>query len=88
VTRPAPVWHGSERALIELTRSITHHCTCPPRPAGPAICGAHRLLLDQRALDGLLFARRLLPRLRAEERGWMALRGRADRGAGGTAAQA
>jgi hypothetical protein len=92
VTPPTPpdraVWHGSDRAFIELTRSIAQHCTCPRPGSGRPICGAHRLLLDQRALDGLLFVRRLLPRLRAEEQSWTVLRWRSAQGSSATRAPA
>ena len=61
-------WHGTPVEMEQLTTAVGGHCTCPPTigPSGP--CAAHRLLFeDQRVLDGLLFARHIADRLRAEE---------------------
>src|SRR5919199_3989557 len=67
----APIaWNGSQAEFFELCEAIAHSCTCvvtasrlDHRP-----CAAHRMLAqDQRALNGLLFARRIAERLRREE---------------------
>jgi hypothetical protein len=57
-------WHGSATAGRRLVRAIRRYCNC--HPSSP-LCAAHAVILDQRALDGLLFARYLAPRLRAQE---------------------
>ena len=70
-------WHGTEDEAIALLRAFDRVCTqqrgggecCTfgPRRERLQTCAAHRLLMDQRALDGLLWMRRMAPRLRAEE---------------------
>lgn len=59
----ASVWHGTAAQAVALTTAIAHHCTCKP----PETCAAHRAMLDQRFIDGVLWARWLLPRLKREE---------------------
>jgi hypothetical protein len=64
------MWHGSTDEYSELLGAIGRHCTCSLGPTGQpsAICAAHHMLgADQRALDGLLFARRMRSRLKCEE---------------------
>jgi hypothetical protein len=63
-------WHATPRERRDLLRAITHNCTCEFGPMGTRItcCSAHRMLVeDQRALNGLLFGRRMAERLRREE---------------------
>jgi hypothetical protein len=62
-------WHGTQEEMSALIASIERYCDCESRPEGmqQSTCAAHRLLLEQRQLDGLLFARRLAPRLSEEE---------------------
>jgi hypothetical protein len=59
------IWHGSAEDVFALTVAISHNCDCHP----PTSCAAHRAMLDQRFLDGVIFARYLSERLLAEEFG-------------------
>jgi hypothetical protein len=59
----AAVFRGDATAMRALMAAVEHNCTCDRG----GICPAHRALLDQRWLDGLLFARWLHERLLAEE---------------------
>jgi hypothetical protein len=71
------VWHGTEEEATALLRAFDRACTenrdedecCTFGSRGERVrtCAAHRTLLDQRALDGLLWMRRIARRLRAEE---------------------
>ena len=63
------LWHGSLKETTELLRAIDANCACKRGVAGELLepCGAHRLLGDQRQLDGLLFMRALAERLLREE---------------------
>jgi hypothetical protein len=57
----------------DLAAAIAHNCACHTDGARLVRCASHLLALgatpaDRRALEGLLYVRRvLLPRLRAEE---------------------
>jgi len=53
------VWHGSREDAVALEIAIRHNCAC--QSGSP--CGAHAAMLDQRWLDGLLFARYLRAQL-------------------------
>lgn len=68
---PRPtIWHGSEAQAIELLRAIAHHCSCAFSATGERLgsCSVHTMLAyDQRALDGLLFARHMSSRWSNEE---------------------
>jgi hypothetical protein len=67
---PTLTWHGTEQEGAELLQAIGRNCTCRVQrdPRRVECCASHRLLIgSQRILDGLLFARRVAPRLRAEE---------------------
>jgi hypothetical protein len=64
------IWHGSEAETVELLRAIAHNCSCEFTSTGEqrGCCSAHTMLAhDQRALDGLLFARRMVTQWRSEE---------------------
>ena len=64
------MWHGSTDEYSELLSAIGRHCTCSLGPTGErsATCAPHHMLrAEQRALDGLLFARRMRSRLQREE---------------------
>ncbi|HEY3060340.1 MAG TPA: hypothetical protein VGL99_15375 [Chloroflexota bacterium] len=64
------VFHGTEQETSYLLRAIERNCNCRRALTGQLaeMCGAHRMLLDdQRALNGLLFARRIADRLISEE---------------------
>jgi len=66
------VWRGNREQMLDLLAAVARHCTCAVDAHGVrhSSCAAHRLLVeDQRALDGLLFARWLGGRLRREEHG-------------------
>jgi hypothetical protein len=60
------IFHGSQEQSYELSVAIKHNCTC----GTSRVCGPHQAILEQRFLDGLLFARYLLRRqLQGEEEG-------------------
>src|SRR3954453_13777139 len=64
------VWHGTQQESFDLVNAIARNCTCEFGLMGVrlATCAPHRMLTeDQRALNGLLFARRMADRLRREE---------------------
>ena|SRR5438105_1725460 len=64
------VWHGTQQESFDLVNAIARNCTCEFGLMGVrlATCAPHRMLTeDQRALNGLLFARRMAERLRHEE---------------------
>jgi hypothetical protein len=62
------VWHGPPDEWQLLTRSIERHCACERLAyRSTPVCASHRLLGDQAALDRLVFARGIAPRLRREE---------------------
>ena len=64
------VWHGTQQESFDLVNAIARNCTCEFGLMGVRLvtCAPHRMLTeDQRALNGLLFARRMHDRLRREE---------------------
>ena len=63
------VWHGTQRECLELLYAVQRHCKCRVQnDRRRGACAAHAMLAhDQRAVDGLLFMRRLAQRLLAEE---------------------
>ena len=66
---PRTVWHGTRQESLELLHAVRKYCTCDVE-AGRMVttCAAHAMLAhDQRAVDGLLFMRRMAERLLAEE---------------------
>lgn len=63
---PVPIFHGSLAESYQLEAAVQHNCACAGGQ-GPAGCGAHRAILDQRFIDGVLFARYLADQLRHEE---------------------
>ena len=63
-------WHGTHNERLDLLRAIAHNCECDVDDMGVQLeaCASHRLLIsDQRALDGLLFGRRIANRLKRQE---------------------
>jgi hypothetical protein len=63
-------WHGTSEEALELVNVIARNCACTIGSSGERlqVCAPHEMLTgDQRALDGLLFARRMVERLRTEE---------------------
>lgn len=64
------VWHGSQAETFELLQALSRNCSCVVTAEGVRLstCAPHQMLVnDQRAIDGLLFARRIAERLRHEE---------------------
>jgi hypothetical protein len=60
------IWHGTSTEWNELAEAVAHNCTCDERPYVTR-CAAHEFLGDQRALDRLLFTRRIAATLVQEE---------------------
>jgi hypothetical protein len=62
-------WNGSTDEALALLQALRAHCECgvdQGRTVAP--CASHSMLAsDQRAVDGLLFMRRMAARLLAEE---------------------
>ena len=69
-TRP-PVWHGTQQEAADLLIAALHHCTCAVDDNNGArvmTCPPHAMVFtDQRAINGLVFARRMYARLVDEE---------------------
>jgi hypothetical protein len=66
------VWHGTRGEFGQLLEAVGKYRTCATNAKGErtATCEPHRMVVeDQRAVDGLLFARRIAGRLRREEQG-------------------
>jgi hypothetical protein len=64
------LWHGSQTEALELLQALSRNCSCVVTAEGVRLstCAPHEMLSsDQRAIDGLLFARRIAARLRSEE---------------------
>ncbi len=69
-TRTTNTWHGTREEAAELVEAIQRNCACTYDKSGVrrTLCAAHHMLVDdQRALDGLVFAKRILGSLRLEE---------------------
>ncbi len=65
---PDRIWHGTSTEWNELGEAVKHNCTCGERTYSLAPrCSVHQLLHEQRALDRLLFARRIAATLIQEE---------------------
>jgi len=67
------IFKGNEQETRELLLAIEHSCL-PPEPCQKdahgrtvKMCSAHRAMLDQRYLDGVLYVRRNLRRFLDEE---------------------
>jgi hypothetical protein len=57
-------WNGSPDEWQDLQIVIARHCACQT----PNVCASHDMVArDQRAIDGLVFARRIVERLLVEE---------------------
>jgi hypothetical protein len=66
-------WHGRAAEYRDLVSAVGRNCCCEYGMGARTQCAAHHMIAeDQRALDGLLFARRMADRLRREE--WMETR--------------
>ena len=63
-------WAGNQQDSFDLVNAVAHNCVCEFGRMGVRLnaCAPHQMLVtDQRALDGLLFARWMADRLRFEE---------------------
>jgi len=63
-------WHGSLIERLDLLAAVQHNCECRFDATLLLVeaCASHAMLAgDQRALNGLLWNRRLARRLRVEE---------------------
>jgi hypothetical protein len=62
-------WNGTTDEALALLHALREHCDCRvERGRTMAPCAGHTMLArDQRAVDGLLFMRRMAARLLAEE---------------------
>jgi len=62
-------WKGTSDEALALLHALREHCDCHVEQGRTlAPCEGHLMLAsDQRAIDGLLFMRRMAPRLLAEE---------------------
>jgi hypothetical protein len=64
------VWHGTSQELSELLQVLGRNCQYHSVERGARTCPCpvhHMYVADQRALDGLLFARHQMARLVAQE---------------------
>lgn len=64
------IWHGTQAETFELLQALSRNCSCVVTAEGVRLstCAPHQMLVsEQRAVDGLLFVRRIADRLRAEE---------------------
>ena len=64
------MWNGTLREQLDLMAAVQHNCECTYDSMATRLstCSAHTMLTrDQRALDGLLWNRHLVERLRTEE---------------------
>ena len=64
------LWHGTQTEALELLQALSRNCSCVVTAEGVRLstCAPHEMLSsDQRAIDGLLFARRIAAQLRSEE---------------------
>ena len=63
-------WHGSRTEGLELVQALSRYCSCVFSAEGArvSVCAPHEMLCsDQRAIDGLLFSRRIAAQLCNEE---------------------
>ena len=63
------IWNGTVAEARELGDILRRYCACGSDSTGRSgCCGPHSMLVsDQRALDGLLFVRRIAARLVQQE---------------------
>lgn len=68
-THQRAIWHGSKRESLELLLAVGRNCACRVLDGKTvSACAARRMLAeDQRAIDGLLFARNISTHLVKEE---------------------
>ncbi len=62
-------WNGTTDEALALLAALSQHCDCRIEQGRIlTVCASHTMLAnDQRAVDGLLFMRRMAERLLAEE---------------------
>ncbi|HLZ28701.1 MAG TPA: hypothetical protein VKV73_15410 [Chloroflexota bacterium] len=68
--RPRGIWNGTHQESTDLAAAINRNCICQYDLDGERTitCSPHRMLTDdQRALNGLVFMRQIVARLRNEE---------------------
>ena len=68
--RSGIIWNGTQQESFDLVNAVARNCDCQFGMMGVRLttCAPHRMLMeDQRALNGLLFVRRISERLRHEE---------------------
>lgn len=53
----APIWHGTSEEQTYLLAVIAAWCECDPTLR--TTCCAHKMITEQRVLDGLLWSHRL-----------------------------
>jgi len=63
------IWNGTTDEALVLLHALRENCECSVDNGRTlAICASHTMLVrDQRAVDGLLFMRRMAARLVTEE---------------------
>jgi hypothetical protein len=63
------IWNGTTDEALALLHALREHCECAVSEGRTvSACASHSMLAhDQRAVDGLLFMRRMATRLVAEE---------------------
>ena len=63
------VWNGTLSEQLDLIAAVQHNCGCSfdGTTSSLSACSSHTMFREQRALDGLLWIRHLVTRLRAEE---------------------
>jgi hypothetical protein len=63
------IWNGTSDEALALLHALRAHCECRVKEERLLVsCASHNMLArDQRAVDGLLFMRRMAARLLAEE---------------------
>ncbi len=66
---PQVTWNGTDDEAHALLHAVKAHCECRvQRGRTVSVCASHTMLArDQRAVDGLLFMRRLVAQLLVEE---------------------
>ncbi len=63
-------WPSTNEEANRLLQAVARNCTCTGHTAGAEgqLCPAHQMAVaDQRAINGLVFARHIVDQLRAEE---------------------
>lgn len=67
-------WNGTPGEYLDLMRALNRNCGCEFGLMGAQLtrCSAHDLMENQRALNGLLYARKLVETLQGEE--WLTRR--------------